>query len=85
MMVRIELPLSCIESLFNALHHVNSTNLSRQELKAISLMKASLYFELEAMLITEDEKIEQKTDFHKLFQEAKERKYEFKKLMDGTY
>lgn len=76
MTVKIELPLSSIESLFTALHSITPSKVNRLEMKSIALLKNALYFELERMLETQEEKDVRKTEFKKLFEEQRQKRLE---------
>lgn len=74
MSVKFELPIAAIEPLFTALHTISPGKTSRLEMKAVGLLKNVLYYELEKMMETPEEKKERQLEFQKLFQAERERR-----------
>lgn len=73
-MIRIDLPLTVVEPLFTLLHTLKATNHSRLEMKAVSVLRVALMFELEKAMQTEEEETKSKVDFEKIFAEQRERR-----------
>ena len=65
--VKIDLPITAIEPLFTVLHNIKATQHSRLEMKAVSLLKQTLVFELERMMETPEEKEQRELNFKELF------------------
>ena len=65
--VNFQLPITAVEPLFTALHNINATKHTRLEMKAVSLLKQALIFELERMMETPEEKEQRELDFKELF------------------
>ena len=65
--VNFQLPITAVEPLFTALHNIKATQHSRLEMKAVSLLKQALIFELERMMETPEEKEQRELDFKELF------------------
>lgn len=74
MNIKIEIPLGAIEPLFTALHNIRPMEITRLEAKALGLLKTSLYYELEAMMETPEEKELRRIDFQKIFGEERKNK-----------
>lgn len=76
MSVKFELPLNAIEPLYTALHNIKPMENSRLEMKAVSLLRTALQFELEKMLETPEEKEERQLNFKTLFNEERRKRME---------
>lgn len=74
MVIRIELPTEAIEPLFSALSVIRPDTCTRVESRAVSLLKSTLYFEIEKMSESVEESDERKENFQKLFSEERERR-----------
>jgi hypothetical protein len=72
-MANIKIPLDSIEPLFNALSILRPNVCTRLENKAIGLLKSSLYFELEKIMETEEEREERAINFKRLFEEQRKK------------
>lgn len=72
--ITLNLPLTAVEPLFTVLHNLRATQHSRLEMKAVQILKAEIYFELEKMMETEAESEQRKTDFMKLFNNERRRR-----------
>lgn len=85
-MVKIEIPIGAIEPLFTALHNIKPTQLTRVEAKALGLLRASIYFELENVMETPEEEELRKIDFKKIFEEVRKKQEErVKEVEEGIY
>jgi len=82
MSVKFELPLGAIEPLFTALHSITPNKVNRLEMKAVSLLKNELYFQLEKMMETPKEKEERQLEFRKLFDLEREKRNQRIKAME---
>jgi hypothetical protein len=69
--VKIEIPTEVLEPLFNALNLLKPNQLTRLEKQSIGLLKSAIYFELELMMETEEERAEREIDFKKFFKEQR--------------
>jgi hypothetical protein len=85
MSVKIELPLAAIEPLFTALYSIDPMKTDRLQMKAVGLLKSALYFELEKMMETVDEKAERTIDFKKIFTEERHKRLMTKDEEQRTY
>lgn len=86
MNIKIEIPLGAIEPLFTALHNIRPMEITRLEAKALGLLKTSLYYELEAMMETPEEKELRRIDFQKIFGEERKKQAErVKEFQEGIY
>lgn len=85
MAVKFELPIEALEPLFNALNIIRPNTCTRLENKAIGLLKSSLYFELEKLMETEEEKTEREINFKTLFHEQRKRQEQEQSEREGVY
>lgn len=76
MNIHIQLPLVAIEPLFTALSTISPLKVNRLEMKAVSLLKSHLVFELEKLMETPEELSERSIDFNKLFEQERKKRYE---------
>ena len=76
MNVHIQMPLIAIEPLFTALSTISPLKVNRLEMKAVSLLKSHLVFELEKLMETPEEMTERSIDFNKLFEEERKKRFE---------
>lgn len=74
MKVKLDLPEAILEPLFSALNTIRPTECSRLEMKAIGLLKTMLYFELEKMMESPQEKSKREINFKNMFYEERERR-----------
>ena len=70
--IKVDLPLVAIEPLFTALHKIRPLEVSKIEMKAIAVLKSALYFEIESMVMPQEERDQHKIEFNRLFEEHRE-------------
>lgn len=73
-MIEIKFPLAAVEPLFTVLSKIKPLEHSRLEMKAVALLKQSLYFELERQMQDELDQAEQEFSFKRLFEEERIRR-----------
>jgi hypothetical protein len=82
--VKFDLSLSIVEPLFTALHNIKATDHSRLEMKAIAMLRTSLYFELERLMLEEhpEESEQVKTSFLNTFHRERKKRADRIKEME---
>jgi hypothetical protein len=69
--VKFEIPTESLEPLFNALNLIKPHMVTSLERQALGILKQAIYFELEVMLETPEEREEREVNFKKLFNEQR--------------
>lgn len=73
--VKFELPVETLEPMFNALNIIKPHMCTKMERQALGLLRSAIYFELEIMMETPEQKEIREMNFKKLF-ESERRKRE---------
>lgn len=82
--VKFEIPTESLEPLFNVLSLIKPNMCTRLEKQALGLLKSAIYFELESMMETEEDREEREINFKTLFHEQRKKQMQEQEESEGV-